>query len=223
METVLERRVTDLEDLLEEVFKAQAETQHQLSLLSREVRDFKREISSFKDETRTSREYSDTQLAKSRENSEREWREFRKLMAELSHKMGTMAEDLVAPSVPRLLQEIVKCTDEPTMEGIRIRKRLPNGRSQEYDVIATCGDYLLINETKSRLRPDDIPAFVERLQEARTFLPEYADKQIIGTLASLYIDPSLVVYAERQGIVLLGVVDGLMKILNSTEFHPKLY
>jgi hypothetical protein len=158
-----------------------------------------------------------------KDNVERDSRALRQEMARLSNKMGTLAEDLVAPSVPRILQEVVNCSEIPAMLGVRIRKRLPDGRSQEYDVVAICGDYLLINETKSRLRPEDIPAFIERLREVRTFLPEYADKQIVGALATFYVDPSLIAYVERQGLIMLGVVDGLMQLLNTAAFQLQTY
>jgi hypothetical protein len=133
--------------------------------------------------------------------------------------MGTLAEDVVAPSIPRILAEVVHCPEPPSILGVRIRKHLRDGRSQEYDVVATCGNYLLINETKSRLRPEDIPNFIETLKMARTFLPEYADKQVIGALASFYVDPLLVTRGERQGLIILGVIDGLMQELNTPEFR----
>ncbi len=134
-----------------------------------------------------------------------------------------MAEDIIAPSIPRILQEAMKCQEEPQMIGVRIRKRLSDGRSQEYDVIAVCEEYLLINETKSRLRPEDIPAFIKRLRMVRDFLPEYADKKIVGALAAFYIDHSLITYGERQGLIMLGMAEGLAELLNQAEFTPKLY
>jgi hypothetical protein len=79
----------------------------------------------------------------------------RRELADIAHKMGTLAEDLIAPSIPRILGEVVDCAEPPAMIGVRIRKRLPDGRSQEYDVIAICGNYLLIYETKSNLRSED--------------------------------------------------------------------
>jgi hypothetical protein len=150
-------------------------------------------------------------------------RNLRQSIAEVSRKMGTLAEDLVAPSVPRILREVVGCEEEPLMIGVRIRRSLPGGRYKEYDVVSVCGEYLFINETKTRLQPEDVPSFVETLEECRDFLPEYADKKVIGALATFYIDPSLVVHGERQGLIMLGVVDGLMRVLNREGFAPRAY
>ena len=156
-------------------------------------------------------------------NFEEHQREMRRMSGEFSRQLGTLAEDLVAPSVPRILREVVGCTEEPLMEGVRVRRRLSGGRFKEYDVIAVCGDYLLINETRVRLRPEDVPEFVRVLRGARDFLPEYADKKIVGVLAIFYLDPSLVAYVERQGIIMLGIGDGLLTLLNSSDFKPTPY
>lgn len=150
-------------------------------------------------------------------------RDLNKKIAEMSDKMGTLAEDLIAPSVPKILAKVVNCTEKPQMKGVRVTKALPDGRSQEYDVIAVCGNYVLICEAKSRLRPEQVRKFCNKLSEARDFLPEYAEKQIIGALGTFYIDPSLIKHCERQGLIMLGVIDGLMQILNEEGFAPKEY
>lgn len=202
---VLEDRVETLEELMAALLRAQERTQQQLDQTSREMAEFKDEMAEFKDEM------------------QRDRRSLRQTLADLAHKMGTLAEDLVAPSIPRILHEIAGCPEAPSMLGVRLRKRLADGRSQEYDVVATCGDYLLINETKSRLRPEDIPQFIELLHQVRTFLPEYQERRVVGALASFYMDPTLIVHGERQGIIMLGVIDGLMQVLNTTEFRLQTY
>jgi hypothetical protein len=216
MDAVVLERINELEDLMAEVLRLQARTQLQVEQTSRELREFKREMQDFKREMRED-------SRRSKEENDKSHRQLRQEIATISHKMGTLAEDFIAPSIPGILKEVVNCVDEPTMVGVRIRKRLADGRSQEYDVLAICGDYLLINETKSRLQPEDIPAFVERLQEVRTFLPEYAEKQIIGSLSTFYVDPSLVIHGERQGLLMLGIVDGLLELLNTPELQLRSY
>ena len=103
------------------------------------------------------------------------------------------------------------------MVGVRIERRLPDERRREYDVLAICGEYLLITEAKSKLRPEDIPDFLEVLRDVRTFLPEYAEKRIIGAVATFYSESSLQTYVTRQGLILLGIVDGLMTVLNQEQ------
>jgi hypothetical protein len=136
-----------------------------------------------------------------------------------------MAEDLVAPSVPRILRETVGCSDEPIDSGVRMRRHstIDWGRTQEFDVVATCGEYALINETKSTLRPEDVAKFVKLLEDVREFFPEFADKKVIGAIGSLYVDQSLVAHGERYGLIVLGFGDDVMQVLNSEGFTPKVF
>jgi hypothetical protein len=159
-----------------------------------------------------------------REEMRASTKELNKKWGELSNKMGTMAEDLVAPSIPRILQSTVGCPDVEMM-AVCLRRRHPvqPGRSQEYDVVAMCGEYVLINETKSSLNTKDIDDFVQVLSEAREFFPEYAARSFIGAIASLYVDDSVVRYGQRQGVLVLGFGEGIMDILNEPGFIPRRF
>ncbi len=180
------------------------QTSASVELLSQEMREFKQE------------------MREAEQRSEQEHKRFRQELAHITFNMGRMAEDLVAPSMPGILAQIIGCEGEPQMRGVRIRKQA-EGRSKEYDVLAICGEYLLITEVKNRLRTGDVDDLRTALQEARTFLPEYAEKQIIGALATFYVDETQVRHAERQGLVVLGVVDGLMQVLNQDGFQPQCF
>lgn len=198
VEATLEPRVKYLEDLMAELLRAQARTQEQVEQTSRELREFK------------------VEMRESHQEMKRRW-------GELANKMGTMAEDLVAPSIPRILRTVVDCpSDAIERAAVRVQQRHPETQQlQEFDVVAVCGDYVLINETKSRLSPEHVTDFVGLLERAREFFPEYAGKNFIGAIASLYVDPSLVRFGERQGLIVLGFGEDLMDVLNSPEFTPR--
>ena len=225
-EPILERRVTKLEDLMADLIAAQKRTDQQLNRTdqqlnrtdqqiesteqqvnrtSREMREFKEEMSDFKEEMRQSRI------------------EMRRQWGELSNKLGTMVEDLVAPSIGRILTEVVGCReDELEHTAVRVRRRSTVDNSlQEFDTIAVCPGYLLINQTKSKLKPEDIPEFIQLLSKARAYFPEYAENKVIGVIASLYVDESLVRHGERQGLLVLGFGDDVMQVLNSPNFIPR--
>ena len=204
MAVAMDYRVSSLE-------KAMAEMAREAAQTSREMREFKNE------------------MREAAARSEREMRVFQvqlnKKWGELSNKLGTMAEDLVAPSVPRILRETVGCPDGPIDSAVRVQRHsvIDYGRTQEFDVVATCGEYALINETKSALQPGDIAQFTKLLEEVREFIPEFADKKVIGAIGSLYVDPSLVTHGERAGLIVLGFGDDVMQVLNSAGFKPKVF
>ena len=200
----MESRVSSLEALM-------AELTSNVNRLSIEMREFKDEMREFKDEMSEYKEWSRNQI----KTMNRQW-------GDLANKMGTLAEDLVAPSVPRILRDYVGCPESGVeFMTVRFRGKKPTGEMQEFDVLAGCGNTLLINETKTTLRPNDVDGFIAVLTRAREFVPEYAGRRILGVLASFYIDPTLTRYGERQGLIMLGATDGIMEVRNSPEFSPR--
>lgn len=202
---VLEQRVTTLEEMMVALTRNVGELTRNVNNLQEEMRDFKDEMRDFKDGMRDFKS------------------EMNKKWGELSNKMGTMAEDLVAPSIGRILRETVGCPDDQIeWQAVRYKARNQNtGQQREFDVVAVCGDYLLINETKSYLRSEDFPEFVNLLAEVRDYFPRYKEKHVIGSIGTLYVDNSLVIRGERLGLIVLGMGDHLMQVLNSPEFSPR--
>ena len=197
------RAQADMARGFKELRDRQTQTEANLDRLSAEMREFKDEMGEFKDEMG---EFKDT--------SGRRW-------GELANKMGTLVEDIVAPGIGEIFRKALGIQEDPEC-GIRIRRRhlTDRQRMQEYDVLAWNDDILLLNETRSRLRPDDIADLLAMLKEARGFLSEAKGRRLVGSLASFYVDPSLVAAAERQGLLVLGLGRGLLDVLNSPGFKP---
>ena len=134
-----------------------------------------------------------------------------------------MTEDLVAPGICRILREVIgRPASCECNQAERIRRHHPKvkGRMKEFDVIAVCGDYVMVNETKSKLEPSNVPELLETIHEFREYFPEYKDKKIIGSLATLFADESLIKYASHEGILILAVGDELMDVVNEPGFTP---
>jgi hypothetical protein len=157
----------------------------------------------------------DARMEEIRLQSRRDW-------GELSRRLGTMAEDLVAPSVPGIMRHVLG-VGEPIRSAVRVREFSTADPSlrREFDVVARGGGYLLVNETKSSLDAKDVDSFVAVLSTVRDFFPEHAADRVVGAIASLYVDPSLVRHAERAGLIVLGFGNDLMDVLNSPGFVPR--
>lgn len=143
---------------------------------------------------------------------------------DMANKMGTLVEDIVAPGIPTMFQQQFGL--EPLKyPGPRVRRahRHDPGRMREFDYVAMAGDVVLVTETKSRLRPEHISEFIGVLQEIRDYLFEAEGRIVFGCLASFALDPSLVIAGERQGLLMVGLGTGLMRMLNSPEFVPRRF
>jgi len=209
------RAITEAAAMAKEASRTAERTSREMAEFKNEMAEFKNEMAEFKNEAQSDRRQSRLEL-----------REMNRQWGNLANKMGTMAEDLVAPSIPRILRTMFGCPDDMVEEmAVRVvrRSQVDRSRRREFDVITACGDYFLINETKSSLDPKDVSDFVEVLSTVREYFPEQAQRQVVGVIASLYVDESLVRYAERSGLIVLSFGDQGMDVRNTTGFSPRLF
>jgi len=233
----IEERVNHLDELMAQLIQTVDRTSREMQ---RSYERSQRDMQDFREEMRLSREKSEREMQEfkaemhlSREKSEREMQEFKaemrqskrdldKKWGELSNKLGTMAEDLVAPSIPRILKQLTGCTAKIEYSAVRVRKSQP--QNQEFDVVVKCENWVFINETKSNLRPEHLDKFHRLMQRIRDYFPEYQNNQFIGAIASLYVDESLVECGEKLGLVVLGFGEELMDVLNDpAKFTLRLF
>ncbi len=194
LEQVLEQFVTNVGIEFNKLYNSQMRTEA-------ELRAFKDEMSAFKDEMRTQN------------------REMNRKWGDMSNKLGTMVEDLVAPSLPRIIEESLQVPVIDQM--LRRKRRLPDGRVKEFDAIALTPDLVCLNSTKATLRSADVDRFIDDIAAFREFFPEYSDRPLIGILASLDVDASVLAYAETQGFLVTAIGDQLMELKNRPGFEPK--
>ena len=198
------RKLSELEQALMELAYQGLKTETELARLSKEMRDFKDEMRDFKDEMRAFKDEVRWEL-----------KQLNRRIGEVANKMGTLAEDMVAPNMPRVAKELFGC-ERPDFWGVRIKKR-KGSENREYDVIVVCGEYVLINETKTKLKPGHVDRMIEMLGEFRTFFPEYENKKLVGILASLYVEESIIRYAGRRGILIMCMGEETMEVVNGED------
>ena len=154
----------------------------------------------------------DQRWEKQRAEDRQHWN---KRWGELAQKMGTIAEDIVAPNLPRIARVHFGCQD---LEDFMVRRKVKNkqdpSKRREFDVIAVCADKVLINETKSTPSVEAINDFVKALAEVTAYFPEYQGKTIIPIFASWYLDDDLVNYLTKKRIYALAMGDETMELLN---------
>ena len=81
----------------------------------------------------------------------------------------------------------------------------------------------MVNETKSSLRARDVTGLIETISVVREYFPEFQARKIIGSVASVYVDESVVNFATRNEVLVLAVGDDLMDIQNPKEFRPAVW
>ena len=199
-----------------------AEFKEENRLFREEMREFKEEMREFKDEMK---EFKDDML-RFRDESKREDREFKRQLGDIANKYGRLIEDIVAPSICRVMKQALGFDEETLCFANERIKRAHRGdvrRLREFYVVAECCDYVMINETKSSLKAVDVADLIDTIAVAREYFPEYRDRKIIGSVASVSIDESVVNFATKNGILALAVGDELMDIQNPAGFKPVVW
>jgi hypothetical protein len=157
-----------------------------------------------------------------RQRSDQDRKNWNKKWGELSNKLGTIVEDIVAPNIPRIAKELFGCEE---VDDLMVRRYVRNKENpalrREFDVIAVCGDKVLINETKSTVRIDYINSFIETLPQIFDYFPEYSDKVIVPVFSSLGIAPDMVNYLTKNRIYALAMGDENMELLNKAEVEKQ--
>ncbi|MHB8205074.1 MAG: hypothetical protein ACYDHG_15395 [Desulfomonilaceae bacterium] len=228
--TLMESRVRSLEEMMADLIA----TVEQTSIEVRASTDkMERDTDNFKEKTDATLDRMEEDTAKFREEmrldrveARQDHRDLNRQLGDIANKQGRLTEDLVAPSICRILREVVHCPRRFECGSlVRPRRTHPvdRGRLKEFDVIADCGDYVLVNETKSNLGPEDIGILMDTIEEVREYFPEFRDRKIIGSLATLYAEESLIKFASRKGILILAVGDELMDVKNEPGFKPAIF
>jgi hypothetical protein len=190
----LRQEVDELREYMKELAYQAMRTDMAVNKLSEEMREFKDEMREFKDETR-----------RDRQRMNKQW-------GDLANRLGTLVEDIVAPSLPRVAAEQFGC-DAPELFAVRVVRRV-GSEAREYDAMLVCPDLVLINETKSRLQAAHIDELLDKLAELPAFFPEYEGRRIVDVLASLYPDAGVINRATRKGVLVMGMGDEAMQLLD---------
>ncbi len=229
LEEALANFVTSVGIEFNKVYNSQLRTEAELRAFKDEMGEFKEEMRGFKDEMRAFKEemrafkeemlaFKEEMLAFKEENR-RQTREMNRQWGELANKLGTLVEDLVYPSLPRILRETLG--REILDLGARRKRRLADGRVKEFDAVAVMTDLIGLNSTKATLISADVDRLIEDIGTFREFFPEHRELPVVGILATLAVDESVLNYADKTGFLVLAVGDEVMEVKNRPGFEPK--
>jgi predicted nuclease with TOPRIM domain len=135
------------------------------------------------------REQTKQMLAEMRQQSEQDRRELNQKWGELANRLGTVAEDIVAPNLPRIAREQFGCPNAPDDFMVRrwVRHKVDNSKRRDFDVVVVYPEKVFINETKATPRLNYIDDFIAVITDIHGYFPEYQGKTIIPIFAGLFM------------------------------------
>ncbi len=144
-----------------------------------------------------------------------------KVQGLFTSQWGKLVEAIVRPACLKLFRErnidVSRTHENTTIERDGIKKA-------EYDAILANGSEVVIVEVKTTLRDKDVDYFLKKLEEVKSYIPEYADKKVYGAMAAISFDRGAENLAIKQGLFLIkSKGEGVVDIANAKDFQPKAY
>jgi len=251
MAVALEERVSELEYVLREYI---ATTNRGISMIQQGMRDLqvnherlsaslnneaKRLDEQFRNEMKTRDEKWENDRKASDEKFQKEMKalderfenerialekQMNKKWEKLVMKMGTLVEDIVAPSIKGAALELFgfKRID---FFGVRIEKTKLNdrGAQREFDVIVAGDDKIILNETKTKPSSGEVKEFIDFLKtgEFYDYFPEYKEKKLIPIFSTLYMPGDVLKRLTKKRIFAIAMSETVMTILNFEECRSR--
>jgi hypothetical protein len=217
----MEERLNYLDSIMAELAHAQMRTEIYLKAsaermdrnaerleasLDRSIAEMKEDTRRMKDDTRRMQE--DTRRMKD------DTRRMKQAWGDLANKMGTVAEDVVAPNIPRLAVEEFGLTEvEDMLPRARRTSRRGEKRRREYDIVCAGPGKVIVVEVKSTPTLEKILAIPERLEAFFDFFPEYEGRELIGVFASWSIDERLLPAISEAGLYGIAMGEDTMDVV----------
>ena len=192
--------VTEKVDRLEEALMRLVYIQQKTEI---EMQSFKQEMKEFKDEMKEFKDWSQRNI----DNLNQQW-------GNLANKLGTLVEDIFAPSIDRAIQKYFDIV--PNMIDVKklIRK---DGNSLEIDILALhdAGKQAYVVEVKSSPdRTEYIERFLEKLEAIPHFLPNLAGYTITGIYAGLNMNKETVTVLTGKQLYAMVFRGDFLEIVN---------
>ena len=196
----MEQRVNILDDLMAELARGQVQTDIAL-----------KKSAAFQEATLTRMEEDTLRM---KESMQEDTRRMKKAWGDLANKMGTVAEDVVAPNILRLaLDEFGFSEVEDLMVRACRASRRGEKRRAEWDIVCSGPEKVVLVEVKSTPTQDNIREFPDRMAGFFDFFPEYEGRELIGIVASWSIDPRLFPFISQCGLYGLAMGEDTMEIV----------
>ena len=227
----IREKVDRLEEALIELAKSLERVDRAVERMSVKVEQTSEEVSRLSKEMDKFKEWSKKQIEELRKGMEeyREWskkqieelrnmtKRMNKQWGELANKLGTLVEDIFAPSVDIAIQNYFKCIPDVIDVRKLVRK---DERSLEIDILALCRKEkrAFIFEVKSNPdRVEYIDQFKKKLEEIEEFLPELEGYEKVGIYGGLMMRKETVKKLTKEGIYAMEMRGDILEIVNVEE------
>ena len=170
------------------------------------------------------REEADRAREEDRQEAARDRKEMNRRWGELANRMGTVVQDITAPSLRRIAREELGCGEEIAFTTTTSRVRSDDRHyRREFDALYVGSQAVLLNETKSTALSEYATAFVQFLKsgEFALYFPEHRELPVVPVFSSLKLPANVVTYLTKNGIYAVAMGESTMQVLNADAVRKK--
>ena len=211
-----ERMVAAIHEDVAEIRASNARTDRKLLEMQQQADRDRQQAERSRQQDRQQAEKSRQQ---DREQTEKDRIDFNKRLAEIADAHGRLIEDMVWPNGSRIAMELFE-GDVIVTSAIRVKRKHPAdaGQMMEIDLFVAGSRHLFVCEAKSKVTPEKVADYLERVARIPEFFPEFAVLKILPALASVHIDESMVKHLNRCRVYAVAFGDETMELLNKGAF-----
>ncbi|QEP45201.1 hypothetical protein D5085_16560 [Ectothiorhodospiraceae bacterium BW-2] len=190
-----------------------------------------REVAEQSKETDRRIQENDRLIKEQREETDKCFKETDKRFKETDKRIKKL-NDLFTSQWGRLMESLVEGDLVPllTAYGIevadtttRLKGQRKDGGSYEFDIIAHNGNEVVFIEVKTTLRPDDVKAFLHKLNHIEQWVPRYSHNTIYGAMAWLQADTGAEKMVEKRGLLSIRATGSSAALVNRKGFKAKAW
>ncbi|MDR0619131.1 MAG: hypothetical protein LBG17_04435 [Bacteroidales bacterium] len=133
------------------------------------------------------------------QETDRRMKELQKTVGKVTNTLGDIVEGFMSSDIHLLFRKYGYSFNITSQNKVFRDKN--NKFLAEVDAFLENGDYVMLVEVKSKLRPEDITEQIDRLQTVREIFDKRGDKRkLLGSIASPKISESQLVAIRKRGL-----------------------
>ena len=146
-----------------------------------------------------------------------EW--IKKVQGSFDSKWGKLMESLVEGDIIKILKERGVNVRDTSMN----RKGNYKGHNYEFDIIAHNGNEIVIIEVKTTLRVKHVKQHIDRLNQVKTWMPEYKNFKVYGAVAFLRSEEESDTFAKNENLFVIRATGDSAAVMNRDDFVPRIF
>ncbi|MGB9900436.1 MAG: hypothetical protein ACPLEW_06410, partial [Pseudothermotoga sp.] len=176
------------------------------------MEEFKREMA----ELNRRRELS---LEEYKKKVDQDIQEMRRQWGNLANKMGTLVEDIFAPSIPQAIKRYFGCDPDTVIQRYYTR----DGQTEiEIDLLVLCkaeGKAFVTEVKSSPDRVKYIEEFIQKSKMLKDLVPILKEYEIVPIYAGLSLNENTVNLLTRSGIYAMVLKGDILEIVNFDQVN----